>query len=119
MGPLMTDHSSDNCCIADITDKEFDRVTGSSPVPVLIEFWKPGCGHCQSLLRELEALQFENKTTLKIFKMNVEDNFLIPADLEIFSLPALALFVQGEFQQFIGGIGKKTELRKTLAPWFP
>lgn len=106
------DHS-----IADISDHEFDLVTAGYQIPVLIEFWKPGCGHCQSLLRELEGLQFETKTTLKIFKMNVEENFLIPADLEIFSLPALALFVYGEFQQFIGGIGKKNELRKMLAPW--
>lgn len=110
--PPDCDHS-----ITDISDHEFDFVTAGYQIPVLIEFWKPGCGHCQSLLRELEGLQLETKNTLKIFKMNVEENFLIPADLEIFSLPALAVFVQGEFQQFIGGIGKKNELMKTLTPW--
>ena len=103
--------------IPDIVDKEFDQVIGKQKNPVLVEFWKPGCPHCQSLLRELELLQGEIADYLKIFKMNVEDNPIIPADLEIVSLPALALFVNGDFLQFIGGIGKKSELIKTLAPW--
>ena len=42
-----------------------------------------------------------------ILKMNVEENYQIPAELEISSLPALALYIRGSFQRFIGGIGKK------------
>lgn len=103
--------------IPDISDKEFDQGMGQIGIPVLIEFWKPGCSHCRSLLRELEDLQEETRNQMKIFKMNVEENHIIPADLEIHSLPALALFVKGEFQQFIGGIGKKAEIRTQLSPW--
>ena len=102
--------------ITDICDKEFDDVICMSKVPVLIEFWKSGCGHCQSLLRELELIQGEIPEQLQIFKMNVEENHIIPHDFEILSLPALALYVNGEFRQFIGGIGKKNELMKTLKP---
>ena len=51
---------------------------------------------------------------LKIVKMNVQENFQIPAELEIGSLPALALFERGEFVRFIGGIGRKDEIRKEL-----
>ncbi len=49
-----------------------------------------------------------------ILKMNVEENFQIPAELEISSLPALALYRNGEFERFIGGIGKKEEIMKQL-----
>ena len=49
-----------------------------------------------------------------IVKMNVQENFQIPAELEISSLPALALFERGAFARFIGGIGKKDEIRKQL-----
>lgn len=107
-----------NNTIPDISDNDFDERIGGVNLPVLVEFWKPGCGHCQSLLQELQRLQEVTLNQLTIFKMNVEENHIIPADLEIYSLPALALFVHGEFQQFIGGIGRKDELLRQLSPWF-
>ena len=61
--------------------------------------------------------QHKRQYILKIFKMNVEENYIIPGDLEIQSLPTLALFMHGEFQQFIGGIGKKDLIREQLSPW--
>jgi hypothetical protein len=47
----------------------------------------------------------------------VQENFLIPGELEIQSLPALALYMNGKFEQFIGGIGKKDQILEQLFPW--
>ena len=103
--------------ILDIEDRKFDHYVMTAPVPVLVEFWQPGCGHCQALTRELELLQADLQDRLFIVKMNVQENHLVPAELEIHSLPALALYINGEFQTFIGGIGKKEELLKHIVPW--
>jgi thioredoxin 1 len=97
-----------------VTDREFDRVIESSTVPVLVEFWKPGCGHCQALMKELELLQQELGERILILAMNVDEEFQIPAELEISSLPALALYCNGVFMKFIGGLGKKAEVLKQL-----
>jgi thioredoxin 1 len=98
-----------------VNDRDFDQVIETATVPVLVEFWQPGCGHCRALMRELEALQRELERELLIVTMNVQENFQIPAELEISSLPALALYRGGVFQRFIGGIGKKDALRAQLA----
>ena len=103
--------------IQNIEDREFDRIIEQASVPVLVEFWQPGCGHCQALLQELELIQAEVGDRLIIYKMNVQENFLIPGELEIHSLPTLALYVDGKFEKFIGGIGKKNELLKQLTSW--
>ena len=103
--------------IQDIEDREFDAVIEQSTVPVLVEFWQPGCGPCQALLKELELIQAEVGDRLLVLKMNVQENFLIPGELEIQSLPTLALYVDGKFEKFIGGIGKKNELLKQLTNW--
>ena len=66
-----------------ITDREFDRVVEASTVPVLVEFWKPGCGHCRALITELEQLQEDMGANLLILTMNVEENFQVPAELDI------------------------------------
>ena len=100
--------------IAEISDREFDTVIAQSPVPVLIEFWKPGCGACRALIRQLEQLDIEVAGKVLILTMNVEDNFQIPSELEISSLPALALYRQGHFERFIGGMGMKDEILKQL-----
>lgn len=97
-----------------VTDREFDRVIESSTVPVLVEFWKPGCGHCQALMKELELLQQELGERVLILAMNVDVEFQIPAELEVSSLPALALYRAGAFVKFMGGLGKKDEILKQL-----
>lgn len=105
--------------IKNIEDREFDRIIENSSAPVLIEFWQPGCGHCQALLKELELIQNEVGDRLVIYKMNVQENFLIPGDLDIQSLPTLALYARGSFQTYIGGIGKKENLLQQLTNWLP
>ena len=97
-----------------VTDREFDRVVEASTVSVLVEFWKPGCGHCRALMAELEGLQADMASSLLILTMNVDENVQIPAELEISSLPALALYRDGEFVKFIGGLGTKHEIVKQI-----
>lgn len=46
--------------------------------------------------------------------MNVEENVQIPAELEIESLPALALYRNGRFDRFIGGLDKKEHILEAL-----
>ena len=98
----------------DVTDLDFDHVVKQAGMPVLVEFWKPGCGSCRALMRELEKLELDVTGKVLILKMNVEENFQIPAELELRGLPALALYRQGEFERFIGGLGTSEEIFKQL-----
>lgn len=100
--------------IRGVTDAEFDRVVEGAGVPVLVEFWRPGCGHCRALTGELERLQAETVGRLLVLGMNVEENFQIPAELEVSSLPALALYRDGRFERFIGGLGRKEAILAQL-----
>ena len=90
--------------IQDIEDREFDRIIEHASVPVLVEFWQPGCGHCQALLQELELIQEEVVDRLVIYKMNVQENFLIPGELEIHSLPTLMLMSERNLKNFSAGL---------------
>ena len=63
----------------DVSDQDFDHVVEQTGVPVLVEFWKPGCGNCRALMHELEKLEADVTGKVLILKMNVEENFQIPA----------------------------------------
>jgi len=99
----------------DVTDRDFDYVVAQARMPVLVEFWKPGCGSCRALMRELEKLESDVSGRVLILKMNVEENFQIPAELDVSSLPVLALYREGEFERFIGGLGNREEILKQLS----
>ena len=98
----------------DVTDRDFDHVVEQAGLPVLVEFWKPGCGSCRALMRELENLELAVDGKVLILKMNVEENFQIPAELEVRALPVLAFYRQGKFERFIGGLGTREEILKQL-----
>jgi thioredoxin-like negative regulator of GroEL len=98
----------------DVTDLDFDQVMKQAGTPVLVEFWKPGCGSCRALMHELEKLEPDVIGKVLIVKMNVEENFQIPAELEVHSLPVLALYCRGAFERFIGGLGTRGEILKQL-----
>lgn len=100
--------------IRDVTDRDFDHVVEQAGLPVLVEFWKPGCRSCRALIRELEKLELDVDGEVLILKMNVEENFQIPAELELRALPVLALYRQGKFERFIGGLGSREEILKQL-----
>ncbi|WHZ25541.1 MAG: hypothetical protein OJF51_000336 [Nitrospira sp.] len=65
-------------------------------------------------MAELERVQADRGSRLLILTMNVDENFQISAELEVSSLPALALYRNGEFVKFIGGLGKKKEILKQV-----
>ena len=98
----------------DVSDQDFDHVVEQTGVPVLVEFWKPGCGNCRALMHELVKLEADVTGKVLFLKMNVEENFQIPAELEVHSLPVLALYRQGAFERFIGGLGTREEILKQL-----
>ena len=100
--------------IRDVTDRDFDHVVEQAGLPVLVEFWKPGCGSCRALMRVLEKLELDVNGKVLILKMNVEENFQTPAELEVRALPVLAFYRQGKFERFIGGLGTNEEILKQL-----
>lgn len=100
--------------IPEATDHSFDRIIENSPTPVLVEFWSPTCRNCRALLYELDRLSEERGDEIAIYKMDVTENYQIPSEYEISSLPALALFSKGKFVQFIGGIGKKSAIQSAV-----
>jgi thioredoxin 1 len=101
--------------VREVTDRNFDRIVAQAGLPVLVEFWKPGCGSCRALMQELEKLERDVTGKVLILKMNVEENFQIPAELDVRSLPVLALYREGEFERFIGGLGTREEILKQLS----
>ena len=81
---------------------------------MLVKFWQPGCGGCRALLIELEKLAAECGERLLILENERPRELSDSRRARISLSPALAVYRNGRFDRFIGGVGKKDAILQQI-----
>lgn len=84
--------------IKDATDATFmaDVVEASKEAPVIVDFWAPWCGPCKTLGPLLEQAVTATNGKVRMVKVNVDENQMIAAQLQVRSIPTVYAFVDGQ-----------------------
>ena len=99
--------------ITDLTDSTFDEEVNGAEQLVLVDFWAEWCGPCKLISPVLEELASEHPATLRVTKVNVDDNPDVARRFEIMSIPTLMLFKDGVAKKrLIGAKGKQQLLQE-------
>jgi thioredoxin 1 len=105
--------------VREITDADFQSEVLESELPVLVEFWAPWCGPCHQLAPILGALAEERAGSLRVVKINQDENPVISSDYRVLALPTMLVFDHGEpIAQMVGARPKSAiagELDRVLA----
>lgn len=98
----------------EFTDANFDQEVLKSDKPTLVDFWAPWCGPCQLMGPVIDDLSKE-MTTVKIGKVNVDENPATAAAYGIMSIPTMKVFKGGQVVKEYIGVQAKDKLKSELA----
>ena len=96
------------------TDETFNQDVLQSDAPVLLDFWAEWCGPCKMIGPILEELSEEYAETVKIMKLNVDENNNTAIAYAVRSIPTLILFKGSKVQAQHIGSASKAQLKAFL-----
>ena len=79
-----------------ITAANFENEVLHSDKPVLLDFYADWCGPCKMLSPVLHELAEEKSGTLKVGKVNVDEQMELAMRFQVSSIPMLAVFKDGK-----------------------
>ncbi|MFW6456804.1 MAG: thioredoxin [Planctomycetota bacterium] len=82
--------------VVEVTDDNFSEEVIESELPVMLDMWAPWCGPCQMVTPIVEELAEEYEGSVKIGKLNVDENPSTAGEYGVTSIPSVLFFKDGE-----------------------
>ena len=79
-----------------LTKENFAQEVLSSDKTVLVDFWAPWCGPCRMVAPVVTEIAEAHEGTLKVGKVNVDDEPELAMQYGINSIPSLLVFKGGD-----------------------
>ena len=79
-----------------ITSLNFENEVLRSDKPVLLDFYADWCGPCKMLAPVLHEIAEENADTLKVGKINMDEQMELAMRFQVSSIPMLVVFKDGK-----------------------
>lgn len=93
-----------------ITNQNFEEEVLKSDQPVLVDFYATWCGPCQMMSPIIDEIANENAETLKVGKVNVDENQDLAMEYNVMSIPTIIVVKNGKVEKTFVGVTDKKEI---------
>lgn len=94
--------------IVELSPSNFEEEVIGSEIPVLVDFWAPWCMPCKMMEPVIEAMAKRFEGRIKVGKVNTDDHPSIASRYNVFGIPTVILFKNGqEIERVVGFISEK------------
>jgi len=100
----------ENSATIDLNEANFENEVTKSDKPVIVDFWAEWCGPCKMIAPLLDEIAKEKSGTVKVAKVNVDQNQSLSFKYNIRAIPSLLFFKNGQLRDQITGMTSKKDL---------
>ena len=97
-----------------VTKENFETEVLKSDVPVLLDFWATWCGPCRMIAPALAEIAEEQAGTVKVGKINVDDEMELAMQFGVTSIPLLVVMKDGKIVKKSVGAMPKEQIEALL-----
>jgi thioredoxin 1 len=100
----------ENSTVIKLDESNFDREVTQGDKPVIVDFWAEWCGPCKMIAPLLDEIAREKVDSVKVAKVNVDENQSLSFKYNIRAIPALLFFKNGQLRDQVTGVASKKDL---------
>jgi len=96
------------------TDDNFTEQVEGSGTLTIVDFWAEWCAPCRMLSPIVAELAEENKDSIRVGKLNVDENPKTATKFGIRGIPTLLFFKDGQVKEQLVGVRSKGEIQALI-----
>ena len=97
-----------------ISKEQWEQEVINSDKPVFVDFWATWCGPCSIVAPIVEELAKEYEDKVNFVKVDVDQNKELASKYNIFSIPTLAIFRNGQLVSQAAGATSKESIKNYI-----